>query len=71
LSQSIWNGSWLAVLLGLYTNNFFLAESMKEGSGSVNNFLDNNNDNDDDDANVNVVEVVDEGEQSPNNSLNI
>jgi hypothetical protein len=40
---------------------------MKEGNGSIDNFLNNNNDNNDDDINVNIVEVDDNGEQSPNN----
>jgi hypothetical protein len=42
---------------------------MKEGNGSIDDFLNNDNDNDDDDIDINVVEVDHNGEQSPNNSF--
>jgi hypothetical protein len=55
--------------LGLGTNNFFFAESKKEGNGCVDNFLDNNDDNNNDDVNIDTVEVSNNGEQSPNNGF--
>ena len=68
MSQSIRNGSCLAVFLGLDTNNFFLAEST-EGNSNANNFLDDDDDNNNKDVNVNVVKVSNDGEQSPNNGF--
>jgi hypothetical protein len=50
--------------LGLDTSNFFLAKLMKEGDGSIDNFLDNDNNNNNDD-----IKVDDDGEQSPNDGL--
>ena len=59
--------------MGLDTNNFFLAKSMKEGNGCVNDFFNNNNNNDNGDVNVNVdvnvIKVINNGEQSPNNGF--
>ena len=38
---------------------------MKEGDGSIDNFLDNDNNSNDDNIDVNVIKVSNDGEQSP------
>jgi hypothetical protein len=42
---------------------------MKEGDGCIDNFLNDDEDNNNDDVDVNIVEVSDDGEQSPNNGF--
>ncbi len=51
------------------TKKFFLAESVKEGDGCIDHFLDDDNNNNNDGVNINIVEVSNNEEQSPNNGF--